>query len=260
MTLRYIYIVRHGYRADWMPKPLPNPTGISHDPPLAPTGVLQSKELADFISHQDIKPSLIFTSPFYRCVETASPTSRELHIPIFIDSGLSEWFKKNRGPIPNPPSYKQLKSFFPTLSDEWEWNKCVVPNLEGEDEHDIFVRCSEFWQAFIPRVEAQFPHVESILLVSHAATKIALGMTLMGYTKSSQFIGEEHGGDGVSTTLDACTCSLDLFEKKLLWKINFSGNTGFLSSGKQMGWNFKTSKFVAGSKEDIAERRKKGLL
>lgn len=50
-----------------------SPTGIPTDPPLTSKGVQQSKELADYLSA--IKPAVdvIYSSPFYRCLQTLKP-------------------------------------------------------------------------------------------------------------------------------------------------------------------------------------------
>ncbi|GMM32931.1 hypothetical protein DASC09_002560 [Saccharomycopsis crataegensis] len=263
MTLRSIYIVRHGYRSDWLPYTVAPLTGIACDPPLAPHGVDQATELGEYLHDQAIpKPQLIFSSPFYRCVETANPAANRLHIPIFLEQGIGEWFKKNRGPIPDPPSLRILSTFFPTLSGDWYDNSDVIADPTGEDEVDIFHRCQAFWKSFIPKVEEQYPEVESIMLVSHAATKIALGMALLGYDNAHQFLKPEHGGDGKNLRIDASTCSLDSYVMdpvKKQWGVNFTGNTEFLTNGGEMGWHFATSKFVAGSKEEIEERKKNSL-
>lgn len=289
MTLKTIYIVRHGYRSDWLAEDeIVYPTGIECDPALAPHGVDQAKELAVYFNNNSNttttnttidgkeskgsssnnqqkqpkpKPQLIFSSPFYRCVETAYPTAQALHIPIFLEKGLGEWYKPHRGVIPKPPTIKQLSKFFgDSLSDAWQWDT-VVPSLDGEDETDIFHRCQLFWQKFLPKFEQQFPEVETIMLVSHAATKIALGMALLGYQSTRQYIKPEHGGDGETSRIDASTCSLDSYhynKQDHKWNVNFVGNTDFLSSGDEMGWHFATSRFVAGSKEDIEARKSNG--
>lgn len=259
MTLRSIYIVRHGYRSDWLGYPVKPPTGFMCDPLLAPHGVDQAKCLGQFFKNEaEPKPQIVFASPFFRCVETGYPTSQALHIPIFLEKGVGEWFKPHKG-VPKCPTYDSLKPFFSTLSDEWDW-ETVVPSLEGEDENDIYERCKHFWVEFIPKVERLYPEVELVLLVSHAATKIALGMALLGYNDTHELLKPEHRAGGLETRIDASTCSLDSYvldsaNKK--WSVQYTGNTSFLPAGKEMKWHFATLRFVAGLKEELEERKKR---
>lgn len=256
MTLRTVYIVRHGYRADWLPPPLPTwPTGIASDPPLAPHGVDQAKQLAEYIAHKSKpRPQVIFLSPFYRCVETATPTAEILGLPIYLERGLGEWYKPHKI-VDIPPTIEQLRPYFSHLSDDWLWDT-QIPSLKGETEEQIYARCKEFWRKFIPKFETKFPEVEAIMLVSHAATKIALGMALLDYKNVREFLRPEHGGDGKTLRIEAGTCSLDKFLMNKLhkWMIDYVAKTEFLKGGCEMNWHFATSKYVAGSEEDIKSR------
>lgn len=54
------------------------PTGIPTDPPLTSKGVDQSKELAAYLC--TIQPPIdrVYSSPFYRCLQTLKPTTDDL--------------------------------------------------------------------------------------------------------------------------------------------------------------------------------------
>lgn len=256
MTIKQIYIARHGYRANWLPPPHPpNPTGIDSDPPLAPHGVDQAKQLAAYITSLPTadKPQYILTSPFYRCVETAHPIAEMLDLDIAIERGCGEWYKKNRGVIPAPADYEQLGQFFPKLTTKEVWHRDdtvgVVPDLSGETEEDIFNRCKLFWSKFIPVFEAKYPEYENVLIVSHAATKIALGMSLLGFDDVFQQI------DNDGTYLRAGACSIDKYVKDGdKWDLRMNGNCEFLTDGEEMNWTFHSA-FEAGSDEDIKARK-----
>lgn len=256
MVLKNIYIARHGYRMNWLPPPHPpNPTGIDSDPPLAPHGVEQAKELAKYIgSLENDKPQFILSSPFYRCVETAEPISEELNIPIVLERGVGEWYKVGRGIVPEPANYDRLNKFFNHLASAEVWDRDntvgVIPSLQGESEEDIMKRCQKFWQLFIPKFEAMYPDIENVLIVSHAATKIALGMSLLGFDNVLQSI------DDKGTILRAGACSLDKYTRtpEDKWQIIMNGNCEFLSQGEEMNWNFHFQ-FEAGSDEDIKARK-----
>ncbi|KAH3668454.1 hypothetical protein OGAPHI_002208 [Ogataea philodendri] len=253
MTITTIYIVRHGYRENWLPKEVQrdSPMGDNEsDPLLAAHGVEQAVELGQYLSQEvDPKPQLIFSSPFYRCVETIQPTAKELGLSIFLDRGIGEWYRPNRPTIPEPANIAVLSQYFQDLSDKWPPDT-VVPSDKGEEEDELMQRCREFWTKFIPKVESQFPKASSIILVTHAAVKIALGMTLLGYTNTREFLKPEHGGDGVSTRIHASTCSLDCYKSSGAgWTMVMNGNTQFLTGGPEMNWHFATAQFEAGNLE-----------
>lgn len=256
MTINTIYIARHGYRANWLPPPHPpNPSGIDSDPPLAPHGKDQAEQLAAHIQQfpENKKPQIILSSPFYRCVETSQPISRALGLPIAIERGVGEWFKKDRDTIPEPGNYDLLQQFFPELGTAEAWDRDntvgVIPSLNGEDENDIFERAQRFWKGFFAVMEKKFPHIERILIVTHAATKIALGMSLLGK------LGVYDSVDENGTLIKAATCSLDTYEhQRNKWVLTVNGNCDFLDEGEEMNWNFHY-KFEAGSDEDIKMRQ-----
>lgn len=58
----------------------PTPTGNPADPALTSHGVRQSHELAEHISSPDFhpKPFRVYSSPFYRCLQTIQPSVEEL--------------------------------------------------------------------------------------------------------------------------------------------------------------------------------------
>ncbi|QPG74864.1 hypothetical protein FOA43_002200 [Brettanomyces nanus] len=261
MPLKHLYIVRHGFRSNWLPvdQQLPNPTGVDSDPALAPHGVDQANQLADFVSKElDPKPELIFSSPFYRCVETINPIADKLNLDIYLERGIGEWYKRNRGVIPFPVDHKVMSSFFPRVSDDWEWNT-VIPSSVGETEEEVFERCRIFWNKFFPKLEEHFPRVETVIIVTHAATKIALGMSLMGYKNNREFLVAEDGGDGKTTCIQAGTCSLDMYSfdpASQKWHLQINGMTSFLKNGTEMNWMYTDSGFEAGSDEDVAARKK----
>jgi transcription factor C subunit 7 len=54
------------------------PTGIPTDPPLTSKGVQQSKELAEYLCNIEPPIERIYSSPFYRCLQTLKPTTDKL--------------------------------------------------------------------------------------------------------------------------------------------------------------------------------------
>ena len=238
-----------------MPEPHPvSPTGIDSDPPLAKHGEDQAKELAHYILSIEPHPEIIFSSPFYRCLQTSSPIAEVLDVDIVLETGIGEWYKPERPVIPNPAGFETLSPFFSKLKNTWE--PTVKPSLKGETPEQIFARCQEFFQKFIPKFEAKYPHVETILFVTHAAAKIALGMALLGFNSVDEPLDDE------GTRLRAGACSLDKYERVIPeeiedgkeWKITMNGNCEFLTDGEEMHWDFQNG-FEAGSDADIKARK-----
>lgn len=251
MTLTTIYSARHGFRSNWLPPPHPpNPTGIDSDPALAPHGVEQAQELANFIANlpPHEQPQMIISSPFYRCVETCAPLAKALGLKVHIDRGIGEWFRENRPHIPTPATCDQLRSLFPVVGYEWNNDSGVIPNATGESEDAILDRARNFWLCFFSVMETKFPSVERVILVSHAATKIALASALLGIGLHEDVtVGKK------LEKIKAGACSLDTFVYDGKWKMTANGATHFLKGGEEMNWNFDV-KVEAGSDEDIKRR------
>ncbi|ODV76301.1 transcription factor TFIIIC, tau55 subunit [Cyberlindnera jadinii NRRL Y-1542] len=251
MTLKTIYIARHGYRSNWLPPPHPKPvTGIDGDPPLAEHGLEQAQELAHYILSIQPQPSMIFSSPFYRCLQTATPIAQLLDCDIVLENGIGEWYKPDRPTIPKPADCQILSQWFPNLKDTW--SPVHYPSTDGENEEQIMNRCKVFLSKFIPTFEEKYPEIETVLFVTHAATKIALGMSLLGFSNVRETIDDE------DTRLRAGSCSLDEYQldKEGKWEIVMNGNCEFLTEGEEMHWDFLNA-HEAGSDADIKARDKR---
>lgn len=262
MALKTIYVARHGYRSNWLPKgPYPPPpTGVDSDVPLAEHGVDQAKELAEYIggfSAED-QPQMIFSSPFYRCIQTSEPIVKRINVPFALERGIGEWYKPDRPVIPEPAPLDKLSELFPeiTIDPHWSASPTIIPSNKGETELDIFERSGKFLESFIARINRDYPTVERVLLVTHAATKQCIGMKLMGYKDVRASI-DEHG-----TVLHNASCSIDRYDtlpQSDLWELKMNGNTDFLTNGAEMDWNFMFG-FEAGSDADIKARRLRGEI
>ncbi|PTU22888.1 hypothetical protein P175DRAFT_0521980, partial [Aspergillus ochraceoroseus IBT 24754] len=157
MPLDTIYLTRHGHRLNWTidyqtgvySSQFPTPTGNPADPTLTSHGVRQSHELAAHILSENIhpKPFRIYSSPFYRCIQTIQPTVEALKHsqaspstsgsasaseskPVLLDphakydirveNGLGEWFGSTSFfEHPTPPTLSSLLAF-PTFTPHLE--------------------------------------------------------------------------------------------------------------------------------------------
>ncbi|KAJ6519873.1 histidine phosphatase superfamily [Mycena sanguinolenta] len=188
-----IYIARHGFRMNWVNNTWKSVTGLAKDPPLAAFGETQARELAEYFLSlpEDQRPTAIFSSPYYRCLQTAQPVAKALSVPIFVEHGISEWYSPvtpGTGLHPRPGSASSLRAYFPEIDPD-AWSSIWYPPRVGEDVAEVHARAAGFLDAFVPAAEDRFAcgqnaetaHTATrVLLVSHAATVIALTRALVG--------------------------------------------------------------------------------
>ncbi|KAJ7070987.1 histidine phosphatase superfamily [Mycena amicta] len=182
--IQKIYIARHGFRMNWVNTSWKSASGLPRDPPLAAYGEEQAKELAAYfltLPH-DQRPTLIFSSPYYRCLQTSAPTASALAVPLLVEHGIAEWYSPvtpGTGLHPRPVAASSLVQFFPDSIDP-SWTSVYFPPRIGEDVAEVHNRAAKVLDVFIPAVERAYPGHERILLVSHAATVIVLARALLG--------------------------------------------------------------------------------
>ncbi|GAA5835887.1 hypothetical protein JCM5353_007730 [Sporobolomyces roseus] len=267
MTLNTIYVARHGFRLSWETQTWTSPTGVPRDPPLSAHGVDQAKELAAFIENEigateeEIKSGkvMLFSSPLYRCVQTARPTSEALNLPVHIENGLGEWYLPVRkGLHPALSTSQFLTQFFPPnlLSPHdspTAWIPLLTPPRTGESMYQIHLRAKEFLKVMIPELEKR--GVEKVIVFSHAATCIALSRALAGDLEG---LGEEVEGkewnEANRLECRAATCGVSKFDRKgedeaglPKWDRVWNGKTDFLKGGEERHWEFS---FVEEYEED----------
>lgn len=96
MPVTRIYLTRHGFRGEYhfdrvmgtYQSNIKSPTGIPTDPSLTSYGSQQSQQLAEYLAKVDPPLAEIFSSPFYRCLETLAPTAEKTGLKIRGDYGL----------------------------------------------------------------------------------------------------------------------------------------------------------------------------
>lgn len=87
MVVKEVWVVRHGFREDWVNNDPPLPTNLRNDPPLSQLGREQAQELAHYLKTKNI--NRIYSSPFYRVLETVYPLVQETNIPLYIDYAMA---------------------------------------------------------------------------------------------------------------------------------------------------------------------------
>ncbi|OBR14113.1 Phosphoglycerate mutase [Colletotrichum higginsianum IMI 349063] len=253
MSLEVIYIARHGvvvvsgfisetdipttmeddalgapqFRSNWLVDPstgsytasIPSPTGIPADPELTAHGVDQAKELGAHLLTVEPPIEAVYSSPYYRCLQTITPfvtlQKERLNrlqgqdvgrnadtdaITIRPEHGLCEWYGAAPFEHPTPASSDVLKSMFPHLNDTYR--SAVFPARNGETIAQLHDRVAAGVQAIIEQCDAEGKR--AVVLCSHAASIIALGRVLTGVMPET--IDAED--------FRAFTCGLSMYRRK----------------------------------------------
>ncbi|KAG5342429.1 hypothetical protein C0989_002264 [Termitomyces sp. Mn162] len=206
----------------------------------------QAQELGEYFLSlpKDERPTAIFSSPFYRCLQTAKPVSSALGLPIYVEHGLAEWYSPvapGTGLHPRPGSAESLKQYFPEIDPSW--SSVWYVSRKGEDVQQIHDRTDGFLEAFTVEIDRKFPGKHSrILLVSHAATVITLVRSLLGDRDLPVRVG---------------CCSLSEFERipdkqRTLgsWKAIRLADGSHLKDGASRDWGFEDIEIAGGKVVD----------
>ncbi|KAK3725369.1 C6 zinc cluster transcription factor-like protein [Vermiconidia calcicola] len=273
--LEVIYIVRHGYRSNWAVDPqtgtysstVRTPTGIPSDPALASYGVRQSQQLATHLLSLDPCPDVLYSSPYYRCLQTLAPyvdqlaeQKREQGVRVTIEPGVGEFYGEARFEHPSPAGLEELNKHFPHLHAEVE--PTIVPAKNGESITNLHDRVAYCLDALIARADKDPQQPKAILICTHAAAIIAMGRCLTG--RMPEEIGEED--------FRCFTCGVSTFQRRPRneseesevrekwspsqpskipdlswrdgrgvqggWECEKDSDCSFLENGEERGWNF----------------------
>ena len=282
MPVTTILLLRHGHRIAWTLDPTtgrytsnhPYPTKLPADPPLASHGVRQAQETAVYLAtllRDEVRQDRlrIYSSLFYRCLETLKPTMEKLRelerqspaqsLQVRGERGLGEWFGKAWFGQPTPADPKTLKrKYFPWLDEDYESR--VLPGRFGERIPELHDRIAKALERVVGDVDEEFLAVGrgeedvTILICGHAAQIVCSGRALTGVMPDNP--DEED--------FKCYTCGLSRFvrrNKKVVssrngvdltgrgnWKTNGgiaggwdcveNSDCSHLSQGEERGWHF----------------------
>jgi len=167
-------------------------------------------------------------------------------------AGLSEWYfpvEPGTGLLPRPSSASALKAYFPEIDDSW--SSVWYPSRKGEGVAALHDRLAGLLTVLLPEVQRRFAGVHKrILLVSHAATVIALARELIGDR---------------SLLFRAACCSLTVLDRDDAtagdsarctaiggWTARLLGDGGHLKGGLQRSWGFQDAPIVDGEVSVVA--------
>ncbi|EGO57666.1 hypothetical protein NEUTE1DRAFT_81429 [Neurospora tetrasperma FGSC 2508] len=229
MTLEVIFVTRHGFRSNWLvdhtngsySSTLRSPTGIAADPALTAHGVDQAKELGQRLVAVDPPIERVYSSLYYRCLQTVEPFVRAVstspsslpeeakegtrhcqrQLRVRGETGLGEWYGSAPFEHPVPASLATLESHFPCLLDR-DYQLAVVPTRMGESVDELHDRLAVTLERLI--AECDRDGVRAVLLCSHAAPIIALGRVLTGNMPENIEVED----------FRAFTCGLSVFRRR----------------------------------------------
>ncbi|KAK9238807.1 histidine phosphatase superfamily [Lipomyces kononenkoae] len=234
MPLERIYISRHGFRSNWdtTVPPRPAPTGIDGDPPLSAHGEEQAHELCQYLFSVLPKVVRIYTSPFYRCLQTICELADLLKHDIHPENGFGEWYGRTRKTHPRAAPKEVLHSFFPRVSLDYE--PIAVPSTDGETMEELHDRAKFVLTAMIKDCNENHPTITTVVICAHAATIIALGRALVGDDSFDVRTG---------------TCSISVYDADPSengigkWKCRENGSAQHLSRGEERHWSFEAGQY-----------------
>ncbi|KAL1630228.1 C6 zinc cluster transcription factor-like protein [Neofusicoccum ribis] len=252
-----------------------SPTGIASDPALASYGEQQAAQLADRLLALDDPPvDVVYSSPFYRCLQTLKPAAARLFAPsgrlagekIRVENGLGEFYGLARFDHPSPAPLSVLHTHFPDTLDA-AYTPILVPSTNGESIPDLHDRIAYTLSRIVAQLDADPRQPRSLLICTHAASMIAIGRALTGRMPPEE--GEED--------FKCFTCALTRFDRRRGgadgdalraeemasgewvadrpheiprvqwregrgvgggWTCELNGDCSFLSGGEERGWKF----------------------
>ena len=156
---------------------VPTPTGNPSDPALASYGEKQAAQLATHLRALNPPIQLVYSSPFYRCLQTLLPFAKtpseesqaREDTKIRCENGLGEWYGLARFDHPSPASIDVLHGHFPNLLDPMYKATCV-PSIKGESIPILHSRVAYTMHRIIEQADRE--GFKSILICTHAATMI----------------------------------------------------------------------------------------
>lgn len=178
------------------------PTGIPTDPALAAHGVDQAAELAEFLCKINPPIDRIYSSPFYRCLQTLKPTTDTLFREgrgggkIRIDRGVGyakcnqdsqtklilnrEFFGRADFEHPAPPDLQILNRHFQHLDQDYV--SIHIPAANGEWLKDLHDRVTKALTRIVTDLDNEPQQPKTVLICTHAATMVRLDPNQLSVT------------------------------------------------------------------------------
>ena len=166
MSKQTLWLCRHGNRIDFVD---PSLKGMP-DPHLAPDGIVQAKQTGERLRGEGIRH--VFSSPFYRAVETAHYIAEALDLPIKIEHGACEWL--NGAWFATRPVFQApeaLREIFPRVDVAY---RTRVEPSHPETNPEMLARCA----VTAARLLEDFH--EDMVIIGHGASVSGLAEGFLG--------------------------------------------------------------------------------
>jgi len=162
------------------------PTGIPTDPALTSYGEKQAEQLGEHIATLHPQLSQIYSSPYYRCLQTLKPgverlLKRGYSRGVIVDNGFEEWYGEtgDHREHPRPAPFEELRdAHFPSLQLRQLERAVIKSSRFGESIQQLHERIAYALHRIIELADRD--GATSILICTHAAAMIAIGRTLTG--------------------------------------------------------------------------------
>ena len=153
-----IIVMRHGLRLDRLDDEWTHDDSIKFDPPLSAKAyedliLIVKKNISDF---EDI--DYILTSPFLRCVQTASYIAEYIDVEVKVEKGLHEVLRdydKNKHGLIKP---EDLKTIYYKINDQYKSVYNDIKSSETKDQRIDRLR----------KVIESIDEKSNVLLITHA--------------------------------------------------------------------------------------------
>lgn len=223
-------LLRHGYRLDWDIPNARSKTNLPYDPCLSDLGVRQAEETAAFLRDQFRSGALppltcIYSSPYYRTLETATPLAKALDVKINVEEGLTEFFGNSVKDVePTPAQLSELRQLFPLIDASYT-------SMVGPPKNCL----AETKDAFHDRLRTAVTRIrerhhgdgdETVICVTHAAGVV---------TATRALLGDSHASVNCPA---AALVKMTLDRETGKYVIRENGVTNHLSTGELRNWSF----------------------
>lgn len=168
---RYVFVFRHGQRKDHVLEEYPE---FKHHPdsPLTPLGYQQAREVGQRLKKEieliaerhGVQPVVTFeSSPFLRCIETATQVGKELGLNectlnYFFGEWLADWiFKENPAAEltsqtrPMEEINKDFEEYGVTFKDEDPEQRAILHSIQFPEPKE---RCAERFSNGVKKIGA----------------------------------------------------------------------------------------------------------
>lgn len=118
-----------------------------------------------------------------------------------------------------------MATFFPKDTIDQSYIPILQETAIDEDYNQLMSRASKFVEDLVTKLDSESPEIHTVFIVTHAATKIALGRAILQDKDAEIRTG---------------VCSLDTYDRKDdgSWVATAIGETHFLADGEEMHWDF----------------------